>query len=176
MACWLRSVPEPPGDLVACLPIDRHDIRKYRTDLTMKLHQSVARKAALAPLVLVLAVAGCASLPAPRCGVAEQRMVSDLLYFGTEMPGGVVTTAQWSDFLGTVVTPKFPEGLSVWPASGQWRSATGAITSEASHVLNLVHPETEAADSAVRAIVTAYKSQFQQEAVLRVRGSACVSF
>jgi hypothetical protein len=142
----------------------------------MKLHPSLPRSATLAPLALVLALAGCASFPASRCGVGEQRMVSDLLYFGTEMPGGVVTAAQWSDFLGTVVTPKFPEGLSVWPASGQWRSATGAITSEASHVLNLVHPETEAADSAVRAIVTAYKSQFQQEAVLRVRGSACVSF
>ncbi|MBK6294872.1 MAG: DUF3574 domain-containing protein [Rhodoferax sp.] len=90
-------------------------------------------------------------------------------------PGGVVTAAQWSDFLGTV-DPKISEGLSVWPTSGQWRSATGAITREASRVLNLVHPETEAADSAVRAIVTAYKSQFQQEAVLRVRGSACVSF
>jgi hypothetical protein len=115
-----------------------------------------------------VALAGCASFSEPRCSVGEQRLVSDLLYFGT--------AAQWSDFLGTVVTPKFPEGLSVWPASGQWRSATGAITREASHVLNLVHPETEAADSAVRAIVTAYKSQFQQEAVLRVRGSACVSF
>mgnify|MGYP003383746378 FL=1 len=142
----------------------------------MKLLPSLPRSATLAPLALVLALTGCASFPAPRCGVGEQRLVSDLLYFGTERPGGVVTAAQWSDFLGTDVTPKFPEGLSVWPASGQWRSATGAITSEASHVLNLVHPETEAADSAVRAIVTTYKSQFQQEAVLRVRGSACVSF
>jgi Protein of unknown function (DUF3574) len=142
----------------------------------MKLLPPLPRGATLAPLALVVALAGCASFPAPRCGVGEQRLVSDLLYFGTEMPGAVVTQAQWSDFLGTVVTPKFPEGLSVWPASGQWRSATGAVTREASHVLNLVHPETEAADSAVRAIVTAYKSQFQQEAVLRVRGSACVSF
>ena len=142
----------------------------------MKLLPSLPRGATLAPLALVVALAGCASFSEPRCSVGEQRLVSDLLYFGTEMPGAVVTPAQWSDFLGTVVTPKFPEGLSVWPASGQWRSATGAITSVASHVLNLVHPETEAADSAVRAIVTAYKSQFQQEAVLRVRGSACVSF
>ena len=142
----------------------------------MKLLPFLPRSATLAALALVVALAGCASFSEPRCSVGEQRLVSDLLYFGTERPGGVVTAAQWSDFLGTVVTPKFPEGLSVWPASGQWRSATGAITREASHVLNLVHPETEAADSAVRAIVTAYKSQFQQEAVLRVRGSACVSF
>lgn len=127
-------------------------------------------------IALAVTLAGCAAVPAPRCGAGEQLLVSELLYFGTEKPGGVVTPEEWSEFLRDVVTPRFPEGLTVWPASGQWRSADGAVTREASHVLNLIHPETEAAESAVRAMVTEYKNRFRQEAVLRVKGDACVSF
>ncbi|SFU40555.1 Protein of unknown function [Polaromonas sp. YR568] len=122
-------------------------------------------------------LAGCATLSEPRCASNEQRLVSDLLYFGTAKPGGIVSSEEWSEFLRGTVTPKFPEGLSAWQASGQWRSAaTGAIVSEASHVLNLVHPETPAAEAAVQAVVADYKSRFQQEAVLRVKNTACVSF
>lgn len=127
-------------------------------------------------IALAVTLAGCAAAPALRCGAGEQLLVSELLYFGTERPGGVVTAEEWSGFLRDVVTPRFPEGLTVWPASGQWRAAGGAVTREASHVLNLIHPETEAAESAVRETVTEYKNRFQQEAVLRVKGNACVSF
>jgi len=52
----------------------------------------------------------------------------------------------------------------------------GSLTRENSYVLNLVHPEGEAADKAIQAIVAEYKSRFQQEAVLRVKSSACISF
>jgi len=127
-------------------------------------------------IALAITLAGCAAVPASRCGAGEQLLVSELLYFGTEKHGGVVTPEEWSGFLRDVVTPRFPEGLTVWPASGQWRSAGGAVTREASHVLNLIHPETEVAESAVRETVTEYKNRFQQEAVLRVKGKACVSF
>ncbi|MES2947818.1 MAG: DUF3574 domain-containing protein [Pseudomonadota bacterium] len=142
----------------------------------MPLPQSMSRRLAIALIAPITLLAGCASSTGLRCGAHEQLLVSDQLYFGTEKPGGIVSPSEWSEFLRGVVTPKFPEGLTVWPASGQWRSANGAITREASHVLSLVHAETEAAESAVRAIVTEYKSRFQQEAVLRVRGKACVSF
>ncbi|MHB8808893.1 MAG: DUF3574 domain-containing protein [Desulfobulbaceae bacterium] len=127
-------------------------------------------------IALALTLAGCASAPALRCDAGEQLLVSEMLYFGTEKPGGVVTAEEWSWFLRDVVTPRFPEGLTAWPASGQWRSAGGEVTREASHVLNLIHPETEAAESAVRETVTEYKNRFRQEAVLRVKGNACVSF
>lgn len=103
-------------------------------------------------------------------------MVSDLLYFGMAKPSGFVSTGEWSDFLSSVVTPRFPQGLTTWKASGQWQSANGTITGEPSHVLNLVHPETPLAEAAVQAIVAEYKLRFQQEAVLRVKAGACVSF
>jgi hypothetical protein len=129
-----------------------------------------------AHLALAFVLVGCASSPESRCSAGEQRLVSDLLYFGTAKPGRFVTTEEWSEFLRSVVTPKFPEGVTAWQAAGQWQSANGVITNEASHVLNLVHPETQEAEAAVRAVVSEYKVRFQQEAVLRAKGYACVSF
>ena len=51
----------------------------------------------------------------------------------------------------------------------------GNVVREASHVLNLVHPGDAASEKAVQEIVGAYKTQFQQEAVLRVRSRVCSS-
>ncbi len=102
-------------------------------------------------------------------------MVYESLYFGTAKPTGVVTPAEWAEFLKSTVTPRFPQGLTVWQASGQWRGSDGAIVSEASHVLNLVHANDAANENAVFEIVAAYKSLFQQEAVLRVKAHACTS-
>jgi hypothetical protein len=130
-------------------------------------------------LLLALAVpllAGCSTVREPACAPGEERAISETLYFGTARPTGVVSAEEWSDFLGSVVTPRFPRGLSVWPAAGQWQSADGSLTREDSFVLNLVHPEGEAAERAVQEIVTEYKSRFQQEAVLRVKSYACTSF
>jgi len=125
---------------------------------------------------LAALLVSCSSLHGPSCTAGEQRSVSELLYFGTAKPKGVVSAEEWSAFLGSVVTPRFPQGLSAWQAAGQWQSADGSLTRENSFVLNLVHPEGEAGDKAIQAIVTEYKARFQQEAVLRVKSYACTSF
>ncbi len=139
-----------------------------------------ARLARIAPLVTVIAaaviVAGCATSPGPACPAGERRSVDELIYFGTGMADGVVSDEQWAAFLRDVVTPHFPEGLTTWPASGQWRGGDGSLTRENTHVLNLVHAADHAQDQAVRAIIADYKSRFRQEAVLRVTTHACVSF
>lgn len=119
---------------------------------------------------------GCATLQGPACAANEQRLVSEMLYFGTEMPGGVVSAQEWSNFLSREVTPRFPKGLSVWPAAGQWQSNDGSLTREDSFVLNIVHPDVEASEKDVQAIVAEYKSRFDQEAVLRIKSHACISF
>lgn len=123
-----------------------------------------------------LAVTACASSPRLTCGAGEQRGVLTSLYFGTVRPGGVVTADQWRAFVDRVVTPRFPQGLTSWEASGQWRSATGMIEREASYVLHVAHPDTDENELAVREITSTYKTEFQQEAVLRVRANACMSF
>jgi len=119
------------------------------------------------------ALAGCATAPAPRCASNEQRSITELIYFGTATPDGVVTAEQWSDFLRDEVTPRFPQGLTTWSASGQWRSPDGSLTREDSHVLNLVHGGDAATEKAVQELVVTYKKRFRQEAVLRVKSSAC---
>src|SRR5687768_3766757 len=127
---------------------------------------------ALAPLLLTGA---CATQPAPHCSAGEKPSVSDLIYFGTDTPDGKVSDADWAAFLSEVVTPRFPDGLTTWRASGQWRSADGSLTREDSHVLNLVHAGDAKTEGAIGALIGEYKNRFRQEAVLRVRSDACVS-
>ena len=113
---------------------------------------------------------------APSCPSGQQVAVQELLYFGTDKPSGRVTPEDWAQFLGETVTPRFPEGLTAWSASGQWRSASGAVVHEPSYVLSLVHPESASAEKAVQELVTSYKARFVQEAVLRVKSNVCMSF
>lgn len=123
---------------------------------------------------LTLLVGGCAAMQA-RCAAGETAAVSEWLYFGTARPGGAVSPQEWSGFLASVVTSRFPAGLTAWPAAGQWRSADGSITKEDSFVLNLVHPGDAAAEQGVISVVAEYKTRFIQEAVLRVRSPVCTS-
>lgn len=125
---------------------------------------------------LVLAMAACVPMPDRPCPGGQRAAVQDTLYFGTAKPDGVVSPEEWAGFLGAVVTPRFPEGLTVWQASGQWKGADGSIVREASNVLNLAHPDDKTSEAAVLEIMGAYKAQFQQEAVLRLRSTTCLSF
>jgi hypothetical protein len=125
-------------------------------------------------LLVSAALAGCASAPL-RCDPPARAQVQDLLYFGTRTPAGEVSPAQWAAFLEDTVTPRFPAGLTVWTAQGQWRDDAGAAVREASYVLNLVHPPGAAAEQAIADIIAAYRQRFDQQSVLRVRSLACVS-
>ncbi|MET0987660.1 MAG: DUF3574 domain-containing protein [Steroidobacteraceae bacterium] len=133
------------------------------------------RKLQCAGLAALL-LSGCTSTPQRPCAVGEESFISEQLYFGTETTGGIVGSQQWEDFLARAVTPRFPRGLSVWPASGQWQGANGAITRESSYVLSLIHPDDAHSEEAVRAIAAEYKARFQQEAVLRIKSRVCASF
>lgn len=135
----------------------------------MKFHRTII-------FIFFLITTGCASISEPTCGAGAENAVNELLYFGTAKPNGVVTLDDWARFLNNSVTPRFPKGLTAWQASGQWQGADGAIVREASYVLNLLHPDDEHSENAIRAITAEYKSRFRQEAVLRVKSYACVSF
>lgn len=134
-----------------------------------------ARLARIAIMAIAMMVTGCATSPVPACPAGERRSVDELIYFGTGMADGVVSDEQWAGFLREVVTPRFPDGLTTWPASGQWRAGDGSLTFENTHVLNLVHAADDATEKAVQAIIADYKDRFRQEAVLRVKTHACVS-
>ena len=119
--------------------------------------------------------AAAASAPAA-CARGQQPMRAELLYFGSAMPEGTVSPEEWRGFVDEVVTPRFPDGLTTWPASGQWKAPGGAPVREASWVLDIVHAPDAQSDAAIAAIVQAYKKRFHQESVLRVSSDACVAF
>lgn len=127
----------------------------------------------LGALLLVVSLMGCGTTKGVSCEGDEQLVVQELLYFGTETPSGHVTPEAWTQFLSEIVTPRFPDGLSAWQASGQWRSASGEVIREPSYVLSLVHQDDAASGNAVQEIIATYKTRFQQEAVLRVKTAVC---
>jgi len=135
----------------------------------------VSRPGRIAAGLLVASLAACGSLGAPSCPSGQQAAIQELLYFGTDKPSGRVTPEDWARFLGEAVTPRFPDGLTAWRADGQWRSTVGTVAREPSYVLSLVHPDSAAADNAIRALVAEYKTRFQQEAVLRAQSNVCMS-
>jgi Uma2 family endonuclease len=99
------------------------------------------------------------------------------LYFGRNSGDSlVVTDSAWSSFLAEVVTPRFPNGFTAWPAQGQWRGADGVLEREPSFVVELVHPDRADFDRALTEVVAEYKRRFRQQSVLRVRASARASF
>ncbi|HKP74209.1 MAG TPA: DUF3574 domain-containing protein [Longimicrobiaceae bacterium] len=132
-------------------------------------------------LALPLAGAACANSgvvvggPAMQVGFPVRRpvamgdTVADRLYFGRGIPGGgVVTDSAWGAFLREVVTPRFPDGLTVYSTYGQWREPDGRIAREESFVLEIVHPAGPNADADLLQIANAYKQRFRQMAVMRV--------
>lgn len=122
-----------------------------------------------------LALAACVS-PHLRCKTGEQLAVQDTLYFGTHSPRGAVTADDWTKFLDTTITPRFPQGLTVSQTSGQWRGADGAIVRESTYVLAVIHPDGAPSEAAIAEIVASYKAAFQQESVLRTTAETCMSF
>ena len=93
------------------------------------------------------------------------------LFFGTAKPDGTaVTDEDFSAFLDEQITPRFPDGLTLLKGDGQFRLASGEIIKEESFLLILLYPLQGFKDSSARieSIRELYKSEFQQESVLRV--------
>ena len=76
------------------------------------------------------------------CGVSSAAQIRTTLYFGLSRPKGSVSELEWQIFLRDEVTRRFPDGLTVWQAEGQWLNPAGNIDREQSKVLLLVHADT----------------------------------
>lgn len=108
------------------------------------------------------------------CGSAASQLRTTL-YFGGARPKGSVSELEWQLFLRDEVTPRFPNGMTVWDAEGQWRGPGGEIRHERTKVLLLVHPDTEAARQAIRAVIDRYRKAFDQESVLWETSQVCAA-
>jgi hypothetical protein len=108
------------------------------------------------------------------CGTSAPQLRTTL-YFGLARPKGSVSELEWQVFLRDEVTRRFPDGLTVWEAEGQWRTPAGTIDHEQSKVLLLVHPDTPAARQSVLAVIEAYRKTFEQQSVLWESARVCVA-
>lgn len=127
-------------------------------------------------LVLLFSVTSCGLSHKVVCDSGQYNYVQETLYFGSKMNGGNVTEGDWGDFIDTVVTPRFPDGLTYTAVSGQWRGSGGEIIKEDSYSLMIVHLGSDKEGRAIKEIVDIYKDRYQQEAVLRITNETCVSF
>jgi hypothetical protein len=101
--------------------------------------------------------------------------VVDTLYFGTtKADGGVVGDAEWKRFINDVIAPRV-EGFTTWDADGLYRTKAGVVERERTHIVQIVHADGRH-ERDIAEIIAAYKRQFAQESVLRLRGRAGVAF
>lgn len=128
--------------------------------------------------LLVLAAAGCAGHgpsfePAP----GTQALVRSELYFGRLRPDGtVVSDAEWRTFVAEEITPRFPDGFTVFDALGQYRGRDGQIVSEPTKVLLIVHGPDARLRGSVQELRDLYRRLFQQESVLLIESPARTGF
>ena len=133
-------------------------------------------KAALGALLLLMA--GCATAP-PSCPIGTAPATIAEAYFGRNVKSRApVTEAEWARFMAEIVTPAFPDGLTVLDGMGQWRNAAGQISREDSKALLLVLPAQDQAAASARLapVAAAWKARFAQESVLTVFRAGCAGF
>jgi len=118
-----------------------------------------------------------ASPPVSSCPVGNA-MSKVELYFGLDIPGGgKVSPVAWQGFVDKEVTPRFPSGLTIDEVSGQWRDMkTSKTIRESSRAMMILYKPSAKAEQAIEDIRAAYKSQFQQDSVMRLDEINCVSF
>lgn len=132
------------------------------------MHLAVAVRAAFVAIFLVLApVASADQHPWPEAPVIQTQ-----LYFGLRTADGEGVSEQaWTRFLAEIVTPRFPDGLTVLNAYGQSRRGAPQpddMLAETTKLLIIVHPNTAEAQVAIGEIKAGYSERFRQNGVFHV--------
>ena len=135
------------------------------------------RTVKLAYLVSAVMFAACAESDATACPHGTDRLLRYELFMGRSGQSvEVVDDTAWAAFLSDTVTPRFPDGLSVLEAQGQWRDSQGLVQKERSKLLVVLVPPGGDHIRLIDEVSDEYKRRFSQESVLRVVSDACVSF
>ena len=136
----------------------------------MRIFPSVAI-ALLLPLVADVQAQGLA------CGgTQKQQQVAELM-FGRKVDRIAVTEDEWAEFVDQEITPRFPDGLTVFSAAGQWRDhVSNRIVREPSKIVLIVLPGKTEDLARINEIAQAYKTRFRQPSVGVILRPACVSF
>ena len=129
---------------------------------------------------VLLAACSDASDGVNACPDGLEPFVEFNFYFGLEKgDGSEVSEAEWQAFLADEITPRFPNGLTVFDASGQWLDTEAdRLYREGTKVLNVLVP-VESAEEAKRAldeIADDYVERFDQQVVFKTSREACAGF
>jgi len=137
----------------------------------------LAASAADAPAAPAAAMQGDAARP------AAARWVRSELYFalgradGPQDGAALAKDADWQAFLDREVTPRFPDGLTVFDAYGQWLNRRSDKPARLrTKVLVILHEDTPEKQAAIDAIRLAWKAAWHDQSVLLVNERADVSF
>ena len=131
-----------------------------------------------AAVLALLLVGGSASAQPLACSAPQTaQQVADLM-FGRKIGDRIaVSEAQWERFVDREITPRFPDGLTVFDARGQWRDEKrNRIVREPSKIVTIVLPGKPEDAARLAEIAEAYKKRFRQQSVGVVLRPACVSF
>jgi hypothetical protein len=105
---------------------------------------------------------------------APQKPMMDIEFL---LGHGKADDARWTEFLAREVTPRFPDGLTVYETTGQWRDPRrNVITREKSRVLRIITADDASLSGKIDAVALAYKRQFRQQSVGIVTRQVCASF
>lgn len=132
------------------------------------------RRSIVVVVVMVAASHGSFSRVPERSGIEispSEKYIRTELYFGlSKRDGTEVTSEEWKRFVDEEVTPRFPDGLTVVDAAGQFRMSSGEIAHEKSRMLILLYKKKDRQNSGagIEAIRKAYCKKFDQESVMRV--------
>jgi len=130
-------------------------------------------------LLLLSVLMTLPALAAERCPLPGQKpMLVVKMYFGQSMPGGqTVQPRAWSRFLSGAVTPRFPDGFTVYDAQGQWIDPKMPKPSqERTKVVEIAVPDSLAARTAITDIARRYRESFHQQSVGIVTTTSCAAF
>ena len=137
-----------------------------------KVNRGSALFLMLAAILVFSPADAAATRPLALFGTAiAEKFVRTELYFGRDRTGGAeVSEEEFARFIDEIVTPKFPKGLTVIDAKGQWLADGSGLSKERSKVVIIVYPRKERreASAKIEEIRTQYKKRFAQDSVLRV--------
>jgi Protein of unknown function (DUF3574) len=136
----------------------------------------MVRSAALA--LLAVMIGGSADAQSIEChGALKPQQVAELLFGRRIGDHGIVSEGAWRRFVAREITPRFPDGLTILEARGQWRNpANKRIIRERSNVVLIVLPGNVEDQDRLGEVAEAYKRQFRQQSVGIIVRPACVSF
>lgn len=151
---------------------------RFTIDLLRRLYSGMPRIALALICMMSVNIRVTWATP-PTCDFPGQtQMLLVQLFMGLDMPNNsTVTPKAWNAFLGSVVTPAFPNGFTVYDAYGQWwNPQTRSIDREQSKVIVIAVTDSQRARAGISEVADAYKKQFRQLSVGIVSSDTCAAF